>query len=114
MTCEYYIQTELVIEYLDKFGRKSVVYTDRTIKKRYIFTYSDYNSDDDNESANKKINEEIQRKIAKNTYDKIIFDNDTWSKESYKKRYQALFKREFKEIDNIKKIYKKNIAWKKD
>jgi len=83
-------------------------------KKRYIFTYPDYNSDDDNDITNTKINIEIERKIKKNTYDKIIFDNDIWIKESYKKRYQGLFKREFKEIDNIKKIYKTNIAWKKD
>lgn len=114
MGCDYYVQTELVIEYLDKMGRKSTIYTDRSIEKGYIFQPSDYDSDDDWETAGKKYDAEIDRKIKKNTYNKLIFDNNTWIKDSYRKKYEDKFKRELKEIDNILKIYKKTTAWKRN
>lgn len=112
MRCDYSVQTELVIEYLDSIKRKCVIYTDRKLTKGYIVTYPDYDSDDDHETSQQKYNLEIERKIIENTYDKIIFDNDTWIKDSYKKKYQQRISREFKDIDIIKKIYKKNTAWK--
>ena len=68
MGCDYYIKTELIIEYLDKNGRFSTIYTDVFINKGYIFQISDYDSDDDWETADKKYNEEIQRRIEENTY----------------------------------------------
>jgi len=114
MGCDYYIQTELVIEYIDKNGRLSTIYTDIFINKGYIFQISDYDSDDVWETADKKYNAEIQRRIQENTYNKFIFDNDNWIKQSYKKKFEQRLMREFKEIDNIKKIYKKTTAWKRN
>jgi hypothetical protein len=114
MGCDYYVQTELVIEYLDKMGRLSIIYTDRFVDKRYIYQPSDYDSDDDWETAAKKYHAEIEHKIAENTYEKHIFSNDTWVKPSYKTKYDERFMREFKEIHNIKKIYKKTTAWKRN
>jgi hypothetical protein len=114
MGCDYYVQTELVIEYLDKMGRLSTIYTDVFINKGYIFQISDYDSDDDLETSDKKYNIEIERRIQENTYNKIIFDNDIWIKETYKKKFEERLRREFKEIDNIKKIYKKTTAWKRN
>jgi hypothetical protein len=114
MGCDYYVQTELVIEYLDKMGRLSIIYTDIIVNKGYIYQPSDYDSDDDYETAIKKYDAEIERRIAENTYDKVIFDNDEWTKETYKTKYNERLMREFKEIDNIKKIYKKTTAWERD
>lgn len=112
MRCHYQVQTELVIEYLDKLKRQCLIYTDRKLTKGYVFTYPDYDSDDDHETAYQKYNLKIERKIIENTYNKIIFDNDGWVKDSYKKKYQERIYREFKDIDIIRKIYKKNTAWK--
>jgi hypothetical protein len=90
MGCDYYVRTELVIEYLDKMGRLSKIYTDVFINKGYIFQISDYDSDDDFETADKKYNIEIERRIQENTYNKIIFDNDIWIKETYKKNLKSV------------------------
>lgn len=114
MGCDYYIQTELVIEHLDSRGRLSFTYTNRSIEKGYIHQPSDYDSDDDWETAGKKYDAEIERRIAQNTYNKIIFENDEWIKESYRKKYEDQLKREFKEINKYKKIYKKVTAWKRN
>ena len=114
MGCDYYVQTELVIEYLDKIGRLSIIYTDRVINKGYIYQPSDYDSDDDYETAGKKYDAEIERRIAENTYDKFIFNDDNWIKESYKTKYNERLRREFKDIENIKKIYKKTTAWQRN
>lgn len=114
MGCDYYIQTELVIESVDSSGRLSFTYTNRNVEKGYIYQPSDYDSDDDWETVGKKYAAEIQRRIEENTYNKILFDNNGWIKESYKKNYDAFLKRDFKDITNIKKIYKKVTAWKRN
>jgi hypothetical protein len=114
MGCDYYIQSEIVIEYIDKMGRKSVIHTNLERNNKYIYNYNDYDSDDDQETADKKYLAEIERQIKQNTYDKVLFDNNDWIKESYKKKYDEQLKREFKEIFIIKKIYKKVTAWKRN
>jgi hypothetical protein len=114
MGCDYYVQSELVIEYLDKIGRNSVIRTNIGRSNQYIYNYDDSDSDDDEETKYKKYLAEIERKIKENTYDKVLFDNNEWIKESYKKRYEEKLKRDFKEISIIKKIYKKVTAWKRN
>jgi hypothetical protein len=114
MGCDYYIQTELVIEYVDIIGRISLIRTNRDTSKGYIFNYTDYDSDDDVETSHKKYNAEIERKIKENTYNKILFENDAWIKESYRKNYEEQLKSEFKEIHKFKKIYKKVSAWERN
>jgi hypothetical protein len=110
MGCDYYIQTDLVIEYLDKMGRLSLIYTNRSIKRGYLFK----ELDNDTETSYKKYKAEIQIIIKNNTYNKILFDNANWVKETYKKNYKADIKRQFREIDNIQKIYKKTTAWERN
>lgn len=112
MGCDYYIQNEIVIEYLDKFGRLSFIYTNRKIKKGYIFETTDYDSDDDQETCYNKYKAEIEKQIKSNTYNKILFINDEWMNESYRKKYENMIKTEFKEIAVLKKINKKGTAWK--
>jgi hypothetical protein len=114
MGCDYYIQTELVIEYIDIIGRISSICTYRDITKCYIFNYPDEDSDDDVETSHKKYLAEINRKIEENTYDKVLFENNAWIKESYRKNYEEQLKREFKEICKFKKIYKKVTAWERN
>ena len=114
MGCDYYIQTELVIEYQDRLGRLSFIYTDREIKERYIFQYSNYDSDDDDETMYQKYKVELEKQIAKNTYNKILFDNDNWVEDSYKKNYEDRIRRDFEQVNNIKKIYKKFTSWKRN
>lgn len=50
MGCDYYIQTELVIEFIDKDGKICTIYTNRELQKGYIFSYPDEDSDDDMET----------------------------------------------------------------
>jgi hypothetical protein len=118
MGCDYYIQTELVMEYVDIVGRISSIQTNLHLEKRYVYQTSHYDShddsDDDWETACKKYDAEIERRIAQNTYNKIIFENHEWIKESYRKKYEEQLKREFREINKFKKIYKKVTAWKRN
>ncbi len=114
MCCDYYIQTEIVIEYLDKLGRPSFIYTNLDKTKGYIFSYQYYDSDDDSESLDQKYNRTINRIIKENTYKKIIYDNNIWMEDAYKKCYGEKIQREFNYITNIKKIYKKVTAWERN
>jgi len=111
MGCDYYVQKELVIEYHDKNGRNCTLYTDRIIKKGYVFNYKDQDSDDNENTANQKYRAEIERKIKDNTYNKILFENNEWIKESYKLKYETQLVKTYKEIAKILKIYKKTSAW---
>ncbi len=114
MGCDYYIQTELVIEYVDIVGRISIIRTNYNIQKGYIHQSPDYDSDDDQETCYKKYKAEITKRIKENTYNKILFDNENWIKETYRKNYEEILKREFKEIHKLKKIYKKITAWERN
>jgi hypothetical protein len=102
-----YIQSKLVIEYLDKNNVKSVIYTNMKLLKAKICHSLD--SDDDNLDEDNKF--KIEKKVDKNKYDKILFENDEWIKKSYKKKYKYLVNREFKDIAKITKIYKNFSSW---
>lgn len=114
MGCDYYVQSELIIEYFDIAGRISCIQTNIHLEKRYVYQPSDYDSDDDQETSYKKYEAEIERRIIQNTYNKILFNNDEWIKESYRKKYEEKLKNEFKEIHKFKKIYKKFTAWERN
>ena len=114
MGCDYYVKTELVIEYIDIIGRISFIFTNQDTSKGYIFNYKDHDSDDDQETSYNKYKVELERKIKENTYNKILFENDEWIKESYRKKYEEQLKCEFKEIHKFKKIYKKVTAWERN
>ena len=57
MCCDYYIQTDLVIVYLDSNNRFSKTMTNRNIRKIYINHIHDFDSDDDDESQKQKYSE---------------------------------------------------------
>ena len=86
MVCDYYIQSELIIEYIDMLGRISFICTNRELNRGYVDEYlPDHDSDDDEETCYEKYMAEIEKKIKENTYDKILFNDGNWIKESYKK-----------------------------
>jgi hypothetical protein len=113
MSCDYYIQTELIIEYLDKMGRTSFIYTNRNITKGYIYSHP-HDSRVKSESLDLPYESEIRKRIRENTYKKVIFDNNNWTEELYKQKYEALISNEFNKIDNIIKIYEKLCAWERN
>lgn len=111
MGCDYYIQTELVIEFRDKDSKICVIHTNIKLEKGYIFSYPDQDSDDDFDTQDKKFQVELERRIQQNTYNKMLFENEVWIKESYKTKYEAYLFKTYKDIVKILKIYKKYSAW---
>ena len=108
MVCDFYIQTELVFEYADRYGVIHKTRTNTIIKKQYILNIPE---DDDFETQLDKYNKELKKCIEKNTYDKILYENNSWQKESYKKRYdkQRLFL--CPNLHKLLKIYKSHSCW---
>lgn len=111
MGCDYYIQNILVIEYQAKNGRINTIYTNRNIEKGYLFRSPDYDTDDDEETSDKKYQAELERIIKKNEYDKMLFENGEWVKKSYKMNYETNLMETYKEIVKFVKVYKKYSAW---
>ena len=112
MVCDYYIQNEMVIEYQNNAGKRNFIYTNRIIKKGYIFDYPS-NDLDNNVDSYEKYNHELERRIKLNTYNKILFENGDWIKELYKKKYETYLSQNYKDIVKIIKVYKKTVAWKR-
>jgi len=113
MGCDYYIKSELVIVYYDNNGALSTSRTNRIIKKGYIMSVLKKNedSDDDQETKNKKWKEELNRLIEKNTYKKILYENDKWIKDSYEKNYLKELNIVCPRMVKLVKIYKDYEAW---
>lgn len=114
MGCDYYIQTDLVIIYIDSNNTFSKTITNRNIKKIFLTNIPDFDSDDDEETQQKKYNEELQKIISKNNYKKNIYENDQWIKKSYKKRYLKLLPSVCPGIIKLINIYKNYSAWERN
>ena len=106
MGCDYYIQSKLVIEYLDEADLLCVIYTDLRVKGAYVLKCADYNYNDDMATFTQKFRAELNKEIEKNNYETILFENDLWLKDIYKQTYESRIKREFKQILKLKKIIK--------
>jgi hypothetical protein len=111
MKCEYYIQSELVVKYVDKYSVMHKTITNTTIQKKYISNVPENDSNDDFEIRIDKYNKEIKKCIEKNIYNKMLYENDTWVKELYKKRYAKQISFLCPNLHKILTIYKKYSAW---
>jgi hypothetical protein len=111
MSFDYCIQTELVIEYIDMWGVLHKTRTNTEIKKKYILGVQDKDSNDDYQTQLNKYNEELQKYIEKNTYNKNFYENDCWIKESYKKRYIKQISCLCPDLHKLVKVYKTHLAW---
>jgi hypothetical protein len=112
MVRDYYIQTELVIVYQANDSKICTIYTNRKLKREYVLSYSDQDSNDDMETQDKKYNAELERRIKQNTNDKMLFENGGWFKGSYKSKYRDYILKTFNQIHKLKKVYKRTYAWK--
>jgi hypothetical protein len=110
MRCDYYIQTEIVFEYLAKNCKIYTIYTNRTIKKGFVFNYHEEDSNDDLVTKNNKFQAELERKIKENTYDKILFKNGKWIDKSYKKKYENSLNETCRDFSQLLRVYKKITA----
>lgn len=111
MTFDYCVQTELVIEYVDMCGIIHKTRTNTEIKKKYILGVQDEDSDDDYQTQLDKYNEELQKCIKKNTYNKILYENHLWVKDSYKKRYIKQIQCLCPGLHKLLRVYKTHSAW---
>ena len=102
---DYYVRSELIIEYIHYNGLKCSICTNINIEKCRI-----NNIHHSSPFQKKEYNDEITRKITKKTCNKMIFENGTWMKDSYKKKYEKRLITTFREIKGFIKIYKKNTA----
>jgi hypothetical protein len=105
----YYIKSDLVIEYKDQMGRKCEIQTDMKIQRGHMEHDGAYDLED-LENKYSKVIEKLKKELEKNTYKIILFENDQWLDETYKKEYEKYILREFKEIKKFIKIYKKFTA----
>jgi cystathionine beta-lyase family protein involved in aluminum resistance len=113
MGCDYYVQSELVIEYIGNNGVINTLYTNRVLKKCYLnSSYSD--SDDDYQISYEKRDADLDKLIKENTFNKILFEKDKWIKSGYQEKYENYLLKNHHEIKKIIKIYKKINAWRRN
>jgi hypothetical protein len=113
MGCDYYTQSELVIEYVDDKGAISKTRTNRVLEKGYVFSVPDEDSDDDEETQLQKYNKYIEKMINEHTYKKMLYDNEEWVKSSYEKKYVKDLKMICPRMVKLVKMYKDYTAWKR-
>lgn len=116
MGCDYYKQSELVIEYIDTNGISSIIRTNRILQRGYICIerIDNYDSDDDITTQHNKYKEEIQRIIHSNTYIKILYESEKWITSSYETRYSQELTELCPRMTKLVKVYRKNTAWESD
>ena len=111
MGCDYYIQSELVILYYDDKGVLSNTKTNINLEKGYVVSVPEEDSDDDDETQTNKWKIELDKRIRKNTYQKILYEDDKWFKESYQKKYLHYLNILYPRMVKLVKIYKDVSAW---
>ncbi len=107
MNCDYFVINELVIEYLNSNGSIDKMYSDKQIVEYFIDKNDvDYDSDSENYATfNVKYERLLADKIAENTYNKPIFDNNVWIKPEYQQKFTRLLF--MYNINKVIRIYKK-------
>ena len=102
MSCDYFIQTELIIQYYSKDKKIKTIRTNRLIKKCYLY----YQKNEEND-----ITYEIDKKIKDNTYQNILYKDENWINNLYKKKYKNYIFKSFNDIDKLIKVYENNTAF---
>jgi len=97
----YYIDKSLVIEYLSNDNKICKIITDYLRTRVYADNFSDINV-----IILEKYKEYTKGKTIEIKYIKNIYDNNSWIKVSYKKKYEKKIKKCFHDICKIRKIYK--------
>ncbi len=103
MSCDYFKQSQIVIEYYGTNGELMKVYTQRVVTNKYI------RYPEDIDAINLK--EEMCKIIRKYNYNKILFQKNSWEKRSYKKKYEVHLLNLHLQPQSIIKIYKSYTAW---
>lgn len=111
MVCDYYIQSDLVVVFYDNQGALSTTKTNRILEKGYLIQISDKEPDDDENIYYKKYKEELKSCIERNTYKKILYENNKWIKKSYEKKYLKEINRICPRMIKLVRIYKDYYAW---
>jgi len=100
MEYDYYVDNYLIIEFISVDSRLCKITTDLIRKYKYF-----------KHSYDKNTLNEKKEKINKKNSKKIIFENESWFKKTYKRKYENKLKREFGAIKKLVKIYKEKIAF---
>jgi|LakMenEpi03Aug12_release.lakeMendotaPanAssembly.Ray.scaffolds.fasta_scaffold416292_2 hypothetical protein len=112
MGCDYYTQTELVVEYVDENGFIYKTISNINQEKGYVFNIPDANSDDDEETMYNKYDKYIEIIINRNKYIKILYENDEWINPLYENKYKNELLILYPRIYKLVKVYKNHTAWK--
>ena len=110
MGCDYYTESQLVIEYVDVNGivHMKVLHVS-DIEPHYIFSYG-YVSDDDEDTNHDRFNEALQKAISEHTYIKMLYDNEEWKELSYETAY-AGWTNSIVGMGKMLKLYYNRDAW---
>ena len=106
MTCDYYVDRYLVIEYISECGRYCKLITDLSRQPKYISPKFNYDTDDYCSSGEcSSYQRKLEEKIEKHTYREIIYKNNEWASSEYMTKYTYRLQREFPYIRQLKKMY---------
>lgn len=103
MVCDYIVVSSLVIEYIDIKNKFCKVSTNYDIKKCYLDKIIE---NDEKMQYDELRNQFLNEKIQENTRKKILFENEKWVKNSYKKRYKNFCHCNYMNFNKMIKVYK--------
>ena len=105
MSCDYYVEKSLVIDYLSTKGQ--ICKTSIVIKREKCFINLNRNTE--------QYIEKLQKKMAKKCYIKMLYEKNKWSKPKYQKKYESYFvNMHFPVIKELNKVYINSNAFKFD
>jgi hypothetical protein len=103
MGCDYVVVYSLVIEYIDIENKFCKVSTNYKIKNCYLDENIEYC---ENNHYDEIRSDFLNKKIQENTRKKILFENEKWVKNSYKKRYKNFWYCNYIKFNKMIKVYK--------
>jgi len=101
MYSDYCIEKVLVVEYISTNGKVEKIKMNQKREKKIIKFYN----------SCKKHVKTIHKKCVKHSYEKIIYENNTWTSEKYKEKHETSLKKLYPQIKDFIKIYKISVAW---
>jgi len=102
MGCDYYTEKSIIINYISSKGETCRIITNTKRERGFINKY---------EPNTDKFNKKMNKYTTKNTYKKMIYENNTWLQDTYQEKYETKFRKWFPHIKDFIQIYKASVAW---
>jgi hypothetical protein len=100
MFYDYCIHKAIIIDYIDQSGKSKTMCINQKQETKMMKQYN----------SCRKYVKQLEKKCEKYSYEKILYENMSWTSEKYQFKYETILRRWYPCIKEFIKVYKISVA----